>query len=539
MCLAGERYRGRLEARLRDMVERYGVRMFKLDGMMEQCMAPDHGHEPGPLASEDVADGAIKTFASVRKAAPNLWLECTAWGGHASPWWLFHFDSVMGCVGDDIVFGRVPSPVYRESYTTSRDFYCLQGMAHSSVPIPFQDTLGLVHQTDEDFLNDGVNAFMRGNKFVSLYVNPSFMNDTRWKNMAGLIAWARKNAPVLEKTEPLQPASWLKSGVPPMTGAAVMPREPYGFAHWTASQGLVEIRNPWIQPASYALKLDRSMGTPAGISGFTAVSLYPEVRLYGRDLKAGDTLNIPLAPYETVVLSLAPQQVIKGMPAVAEVIGGRIRIAARHSEMKRIDPSQKDAMSGKAAGAPGQNEYANREIKPDEGASDASGLTPWTNRLGRNAFATKIKLDADLFTTTTQAQLLILLEGGKAMPKYAYQLKVNGRDYNMDAHRSVTNSHPYNLGTGSSPEPQWVFLQARLPQDATTRLEKGNNQIALELVVGDNCSKVSAWVCATKPGGFTPEYPNVLPSPEMISVDGAALMDPVELKTAPVDTAKK
>lgn len=541
LCMAGERYRSRFEARLLELVGKYHLRHLKLDGCQFQCTASGHGHEPGPLSAEAVAEGVIKTYAAVRKAAPDIWIEACSWGWNPSPWWFFHVDSTFGSYGDDVVFGRVPSPVYRECYTSSRDFYNLQGAALSPVPVAFQAPVGVIHQTDEDFMNDAVTVMMRGGLFLPFYVNPAFMNDLRWRNLARTIQWARKNAPALQETDPLLPESWRKKeGVPLFTSDGVMPREPYGYAHWQGGEGLVLIRNPWIVPTTYRLKLDRSTGTPNGAKGLTAVSLYPEVRLYGKSIGFGDTLNVPLAPYETVVLSLKPHQRLKNLPAVSERIGGQIRIVSKSSEVKRIDFHSTQTMGTQAGGGIGRNPYATYEIKADEEAAAKTAMAiAWTDRLGQNQYATRVKLEADLFTTGTQAQVCILLEGGKVPPKYACQMKVNGRGFNLEARPSLTNSHVYNLGTLSSPERHWVFLVGRLPQDATSRLEKGNNRVSLELIAGDNTTRVSAWVWATKPGGTTPAYPNALPSPEMLSVDGATLMEPVALEAVPASLAKR
>ena len=48
--------------------------------------------------------------------------------------------------------------------------------------------------------------------------------------------------------------------------------------------------------------------------------------------------------------------------------------------------------------------------------------------------------------------------------------------------------------------------------------------------VGSDCTKVSVWAWATKPGGAVATYPNALPQPETISLDGAGLLDVVQLK---------
>ena len=47
----------------------------------------------------------------------------------------------------------VPAPVYRESYTTSRDFFSLQGSVNP-VPIAAQEVMGIPHQTAEPMYND-------------------------------------------------------------------------------------------------------------------------------------------------------------------------------------------------------------------------------------------------------------------------------------------------------------------------------------------------------------------------------------------------
>ena len=125
-------------------------------------------------------------------------------------------NSVIGCFGDDSPHGRVPCPVYRESYTTARDYYNLQGADRLPSPIPAQEILGIIHQSNESFMNDAVTTVLRGHAFISLYVNPKFMNDQRWSMLAGLINWSRQNADLLTapNTQPLRPAMWLRDGTP-------------------------------------------------------------------------------------------------------------------------------------------------------------------------------------------------------------------------------------------------------------------------------------------------------------------------------------
>ena len=158
----------------------------------------------GAWPSEAVAQGALDAFLRMRAASPDAWLEAT-YSAYASPWWLFAVSSVIGCFGDDSPHGRVPCPVYRESYTTARYDDNLQGADRLPSPIPAQEILGIIHQSDESFMNDAVTTVLRGHAFISLYVNPKFMNDQRWSMLAGLINWSRQNADLL--TAPVRNAS--------------------------------------------------------------------------------------------------------------------------------------------------------------------------------------------------------------------------------------------------------------------------------------------------------------------------------------------
>ena len=322
-CLGGQRYATAFRTRLVDLVQRYGIRHVKLDGYCLECPETGHGHAPGALSAEAMAEGGIAAFTAVRKVQPEVWLESTCFGWNPSPWWLFHVNSVIGTFGDDAPRGRVPAPVYRESYTTGRDYFNLQGAARMPVPIVAQEVLGVIHQTPEPFMNDAVITALRGHAFLPLYVNPAYLDDSRWKALAQFLQWSRRNASLLEETTPILPAAWRDGKVPQFSNDEVMPREPYGYAHWKQGQGLVALRNPWIVPQTMALRLDESLGVEPRAKNLEVVSLYPEPRLYGSGARFGDTLQIPLAPYETVVLSLAKKLETRGLPKASDVVSKR------------------------------------------------------------------------------------------------------------------------------------------------------------------------------------------------------------------------
>jgi len=133
-CLGGPRYQQAFRTALLDHTAHYGVRQVKFDGYVPTCDALDHGHEPGALSAEAIAVGMIDVFTALRRAAPDLWMEPTCFGYDPSPWWLEYVNSVIGTFGDDAPNGRVPAPVYRQSYTSGRDFYNLKGAVDILAP---------------------------------------------------------------------------------------------------------------------------------------------------------------------------------------------------------------------------------------------------------------------------------------------------------------------------------------------------------------------------------------------------------------------
>jgi len=502
-CLGGARYQTRFKERIVDMVRRYHLGSIKFDGYVPECSATDHGHAPGALSSEAIADGMVDVFLAARKANPSIRLRPTCFGWNPSPWWLFYTNSVIGCYGDDAQYGRVPSPVYRESYTSSRDYYnlLLQGAYRSPIPTAAVEVLGIVHQTQEPFMNDAVVTVTRGHMFTPLYLNPKFMSDYRWKQLAGLLKWARDNADVLARTDQLLPASWRSTELPRTADAGPMPREPYGYAHWKGNRGLITLRNPWIAPQTFALKVgaEDAPEPPHGSPRLSAVSLYPEPRLYGDALRLGDTLEVRLAAYETIVLSIGPRQTVKELPNVSGAPPSYVAATVLRQELKRVDLDTSEPALGPS----------------------------WTSLLGDAPSAIRLRVDADVSVASPSAELLVLMEGGENSPAMPVShLKINGAEKPLDA-------SPSDAGWASTmlPMPEhWTFLRAPLSQ--------GPNAVSLDLLGGGDCTRISVWVWATKPGSERLRHENGLPEPETISLDSVPLLEPTDTGTIVADAVR-
>ncbi|HOV73242.1 MAG TPA: NPCBM/NEW2 domain-containing protein [Candidatus Hydrogenedentes bacterium] len=489
LCLGGPKYAAAFRDRLVEYATRDGVRHFKFDGYALVCPETDHGHAPGLLSAEAIADGLIAAAAAIHQAAPDAWIEPTCFGWNPSPWWLFHFNSVIGSFGDDAPHGRVPSPVYRESYTTARDFFNLQGAQWNPMPQAAQEVLGIIHQTNDPFLNDAVMTVLRGHQFLPVYLNPKFMDAPRWKAFADVLSWARKHQAMLEDTEPLLPPAWQDGACPKFDHKAAMPREPYGYRHRSGEgdsksyRELIVLRNPWIAPHTYVLPMEYLPEETI----FSATSAYPELRLYGRAMKRGDALNVPLMPYETVVLDIAAQSP-ENVPAATELTGNRIDVET----VKRM---------------------VERHIYDDEAAAFGPD---WTSLVGSATECIHARFDATVSVRGARADLLILFDGAKQSAET--RVMVDGQAVALTSCDSETGW----AASGFERPEHWCFLRAPFPE--------GRHDVSLTIEGITPGVHTSAWVWAWQEGqaGAVGDQ-DLLPQPERVSLDGQAIVPPTNL----------
>ena len=482
LSLAGEKYQQKYGSSIGGIAKQYRLGQIKLDGLNPGGV----DYMAGNWTSDATAAGACAAFDAMRAGSPEAWLEAT-YSAYASPWWLFHVNSVIGCFGDDSPHGRVPCPVYRESYTTGRDYFNLQGADRLPSPIPAQEVLGVIHQSDEPFMNDAVTTILRGHAFVPLYVNPKHMNDDRWAMLAGLIKWSRANAELLTapNTQPLRPATWLKDGIPWLSHTAPMPREPYGYAHWNGDSGLVLLRNPWAKKQSIPLTLDLAVKGPVH-----AVSIYPEARVYGEALYTGQTVDVLLAPYETLVLSFATGDVPQGLPRAA------------------------DCVDNVFAGTLTKPKTAARtivyEAVPQPFGADYTSLAPASGRAVELDTDFQIALPSD---APPRVRLLALFEG-KTVPEASGTLQVDGKEIPLRVIRSDAGF----TATGMPAPECWLFLEGVLPETG--------GKVSLRTGTQDPEATASVWLLADTPGNGTVTLPGALPAPEWISRDGVCVLGP-------------
>lgn len=485
-CLAGKKYQTAFTKNLSGIVKRFGVRHIKFDGISFMCKDKDHGHYPEYLSYEKIAQGMISVFQGIRKQAPDIWFETTCMGWDPSPWWLFYVNSVIGTYGTDAPQGRVPCPIYRESYTTARDYFNLQGAAMLNIPIAAQEVLGIIHQTDDPFLNDAITTIMRGHSFLPLYINPKYMNSPRWSQFGDILKWARRNSDTLQQTEPLLPEAWKSGLLPKFSNDGQMSRQPYGYAHWKDDEGLILLRNPWIVPQHYYIGLDENTNLSKKIKNLSVVSLYPQVRLYAENVKFNDCVNITLAPYETVVLRVSKNNKLKNVPLVKNCIGGKLLSSVDNQQIRKIIFEEKSTDPNSAYG----------------------------KLLMGSDSAYQLKLKADVIVKSSKAKLLILSEGDEKATPIA-DIKINGQE----AVVKVKNSNRWDA-THLKYREFWAFVEVDL--------QKGKSQIDVEALLSGKSTNISVWLWAMDEHEDSFKYDGRLPAPELLSLDSATLLKPTD-----------
>lgn len=318
ICQSDPNYRRDIVNRVTELARKYDVAFFKFDGFCATCEAKDHAHLPGPYAREANVDAYIELLTAVRRARPGIYLDPTC-GIWLSPWWLRYADSLWGEVSGDYPDIVVPAPVVRDSATTTRDAMFRQRCReHPGFPPAAIEHLGIIVITPEKWEDNAAIVAGRGCRLLTLYVNPEHFaqGDRDWAFLASLLKWVRHNAETLQRTE-------LILGDP-------MKREPYGYAHFRGSRGILAVRNPFIEPKTLALRLDESLGwtglkstaSPPG-DRFVARIVYPRREVLSA-LRYGDVLRLSLGAYETLLVEIEP-----AVPAAPVLVGARYQETAR------------------------------------------------------------------------------------------------------------------------------------------------------------------------------------------------------------------
>ena len=301
VSLADPRYRSETKAALRKLIRENGLEHIKYDGFCATEADPHHGLLPGEDSVEPLAEYSLELLKASKEANPALVTEPTymnSWVNYISPWILMHSDTIFANAGGDCPLGVGPAPDYRESNTNAREYHIFSSSQNEVwAPQNAVQHFDIVHvDSPEGFPNHAAMAFGRGRFFLSTYLNPKLMNAEDWRIYAGLLRWARGNRDILRNTV--------------IVPSRVELGEPYIYAHWLGSRGILAVRNPSNESKEFTID-PRKAGAPKGLADAVCYTQYPYRKGIAMGVRAASPLRLDLAPWELLFLEIVPRSELK------------------------------------------------------------------------------------------------------------------------------------------------------------------------------------------------------------------------------------
>jgi hypothetical protein len=296
LALSGPKYYARFHDAVTEMVTKYGVNQFKLDGTGNADQVVK-----GSAFSSDF-DAAIHLIGDLRQLKPDLFVNLTT-GTYPSPFWLMYADSIWRG-GWDTSFAGVGSS--RERWITYRDADTYDEIVKQGRLFPLNSLMlhGIVYaqqaaqlSTDPggDFRNEVRSYFGSGTQLQEMYITPSLLTEGDWDALAEAAKWSRRNASTLVDTH------WI--------GGNPLWLEVYGWAAWSPEKAILTLRNPNSRaqdfPVDIAQAFELSAGAPRHYIAripWTDAAAQPAV-----ELEAGTPHTFHLEPFQVLNLEALPR----------------------------------------------------------------------------------------------------------------------------------------------------------------------------------------------------------------------------------------
>lgn len=298
-CLADPRVHEQLKANLLTLVKRYGSALFSFDWLWLHtawdCPHANHrGHIGGTkFGREAITDSFIEIARSLRAARPGMFLEDLE--VEHSPWWLFHADALWSYAGEG-------SGLRHEYMDASVIGWSRKGaFPFSSIWYACAPPYSLFGPSEKDgydlrtFLDAIVMGYLRGSQVEEMWHHIPNLSETYRNPYAQIILWARERQDILlANTTPV--------------GGDPMKYRVYGYSHFREdNRGVIGLYNPahW-KDQTARVRLDEKAhffrsGRPHAIE-----IAYPFRQRLPGTYRYGDTVSVPVAGGEVLVLEIAP-----------------------------------------------------------------------------------------------------------------------------------------------------------------------------------------------------------------------------------------
>lgn len=392
-CFAlGGRYHREFTETVLGYAKEYSLGHVIFDGLVHSCDDPTHLHATGAGSVYSIDAGFKHVMNRLRQLNPGIILEPLSCGHPPSPWWNMHTPFLLGPAGDDVPYGRVPCPDWTESMISARDIAYRAGQENWIVRTQALETFDIIVQSPGTFQNVAVMAAGRGRWFMSANIRPELMQPTDWDFLAALVRWQRANKKYLVDAR--------------MIGGRPDRREAYGYMFHHADRDLFCIRNPWIEERS--IRLPMKIAEPRELR-----SIYPRRSRLARVEPDDDSVEITLAPYETMFLETTPAE-----------------------DRAIASPAERPLalLSGKAQ----------EEVVPHRDDDSSSMAFHWRGTV--------------TVPTVANGELCVLIEGAPAVAGAQGTIRIDGRTARITWKRSAGQ---FGAAVESSPE-NWSWLIAAI-----------------------------------------------------------------------------
>jgi hypothetical protein len=296
-ALSGPKYFESFHRACLEMVQKYGINHFKLDGT-----GSINSVMPGSRFGSDF-EAAISLITDLRQAKPDLFINLTT-GTWPSPFWLSICDSIWRG-GEDHSFEGQGSD--RERWITYRDADTYERIVKGGPLYPLNSLMlhgiiyakgaqGLNSDPGKAFTHEVRSYFASGTQLQEMYISHGLLTEGNWNDLAEAANWSRANTSTLVDTH------W--------TGGDPRKLEVYGWASWSPAKGILTLRNPSSEERTYTLDLAKAFELPVSASGTYAI----QTPFKQRAIQALDGLQnvykpvpLTLRPFEVLVFEAIPR----------------------------------------------------------------------------------------------------------------------------------------------------------------------------------------------------------------------------------------
>lgn len=293
--LSGPVYSSRFKEVAANFVTKYGISMFKFDGVG----VGDHS-AGSTLEYQTDMESLLNMVSNLRTVKPDLYFSLTV-GTWPSPFWLKYGDVIWRNGWDTGTEGQGDA---RQQWINYRDaevykniiqrapLYPISSLMYHGICIADNGPPAKFDMNDKDISDEIWSFFGSGTSLQELYINPHKLNATNWDCLASAITWSRENADIMPDTH------WV--GGDPSKGNI------YGFAAWSPKKAILTLRNPSDKIQIFRIDARKVFELPLNIKyRYLFYNAKAEVKEAKMPLFKEDAC-IELKPFEVMVLNARP-----------------------------------------------------------------------------------------------------------------------------------------------------------------------------------------------------------------------------------------